>query len=225
MRVCVLASGSSGNCTYIGHEDTNILIDAGISRKKICNRLGEIGIEASKLNAILVTHLHSDHCRHVYSMHQKYGTKVYLGNKSFSNVKNGFCNYDVSNIQNLQKIDGNTQIGSLDISSFPLPHSSPLNPFFESGETLGFKFTELQSKNRCRTIGYATDLGHLPKHAEEHLKGCNTIILESNHSEKLVDEALMLISGRLGDRTHTSFGRSRTEIGSGIRERWVRSDY
>jgi len=224
MRVCVLASGSSGNCTYIGHEDTHILIDAGISRKKICKRLEEIGVEPSKLNAILLTHLHSDHCRHVYSMHKKFGTKVFLGKASFSNIENGFFHYDIPKIQNLQKIEPNTQIGALEISSFALPHSSPLNPFFTSNETLGFKFTVAHEKKK-KSIGYATDLGHLPKNAEEHLKGCNTIIIESNHSEKLVDEAIMLISGNLGNRTHTSFGRSRTEIGNGIRERWVRSDF
>lgn len=68
MRVCSIASGSSGNCIYIGDKDTNILIDAGISRKRIAEGLGSIGISPQKIDAIFVTHEHIDHIQGINMM-------------------------------------------------------------------------------------------------------------------------------------------------------------
>ncbi len=226
MRVCVLASGSSGNSTYIGHEDTHILIDAGISKKLIANRLSEIGVEPKQITALLVTHGHVDHCGHVYSVHRHFGTRVYVGSATLSAINNRNDDYGIPSITDLQNIDGERTIGSLKVTSFPVPHSSPTGAFYGRSAhawgraTQGFKFADTRGK----TVGYATDLGHVTEDVENNLNGCNAIILESNHSEHLVDEALCLIEGKLGTKTATSYGRSRHEIGIGIRERWVRSE-
>lgn len=68
MRICSIASGSSGNCTYVGSGDTNILIDAGVSRKRIVEGLKKIGVAPEQLNGIFVTHEHRDHIQGINMM-------------------------------------------------------------------------------------------------------------------------------------------------------------
>jgi len=77
MKFCALASGSSGNCIFVEHEGTRILVDAGISAKRICEALYGIGVEPESIEAIVVTHDHSDHIQGVAVFSKKYGTDVY----------------------------------------------------------------------------------------------------------------------------------------------------
>ena len=77
MKVCSIASGSSGNCVYIGDKDTNILIDAGISRKRIVDGLNAIGTRPEELDGIFVTHEHIDHIQGISMMVKMFGTPVY----------------------------------------------------------------------------------------------------------------------------------------------------
>ena len=74
MRLVSIASGSSGNCTYIGSESTHLLVDAGISNKRIEQGLNEIGIKGSELNGIMITHEHSDHIRGLGVLARKVST-------------------------------------------------------------------------------------------------------------------------------------------------------
>ena len=77
MRFVSIASGSSGNCTYIGSDHTHILVDAGISCKKIETSLHEIGVKASELNGIFITHEHTDHIQGIRVLCKKYGIPIY----------------------------------------------------------------------------------------------------------------------------------------------------
>ncbi len=77
MRLCSIASGSSGNCIYVGHASTHLLIDAGISGKRIEQGLLEIGVEPASLSGLLVTHEHSDHIQGVGVLARKYGIPMY----------------------------------------------------------------------------------------------------------------------------------------------------
>ena len=77
MRVCSIASGSSGNCIYIGDENTNILIDAGISRKRIVDGLVSIGVAPEDIDGIFVTHEHSDHIQGISMMVKMFNTPVH----------------------------------------------------------------------------------------------------------------------------------------------------
>ena len=78
MKVCSIASGSSGNCIYVGTEKTNILIDAGISRKRIVEGLHSIGVEPEQLDGIFVTHEHSDHIQGIPMMAKQFEEKIYF---------------------------------------------------------------------------------------------------------------------------------------------------
>ena len=77
MRLMSIASGSSGNCVYIGSEETHILVDAGISNKRIEQGLNAIGLKGSELNGIVITHEHSDHIKGLGVLARKYGIPVY----------------------------------------------------------------------------------------------------------------------------------------------------
>ena len=77
MKVCVLASGSSGNSTYVESGDTRILIDAGLSAREIDRRLQSVGVDASCLTAIVISHEHSDHTRGVGVLARRYGLALW----------------------------------------------------------------------------------------------------------------------------------------------------
>lgn len=77
MKFCSLASGSSGNCQYIEYKDTKIIIDAGLSGKKIEENLQKIGVDASELDAIFVTHEHIDHIKSVGVLSRRHNLKVF----------------------------------------------------------------------------------------------------------------------------------------------------
>ena len=84
---CNLYSGSSGNCSFIGTENTNILIDCGESQKKINTGLESIGKNLSDIDAIIVTHEHSDHVKNLGAISKKYNIPVYANEKTFENIK------------------------------------------------------------------------------------------------------------------------------------------
>lgn len=87
MRVCSIASGSSGNCLYIGDKDTNILIDAGISRKKIVDGLKKIGVHPEQIDGILVTHEHIDHIRGINMMVKMFDIPVYATGSTLDYIR------------------------------------------------------------------------------------------------------------------------------------------
>ena len=87
MRICSIASGSSGNCIYIGDEDTHILIDAGISRKAIEAGLKGLDIEGKDLDGIFITHEHSDHIKGLGVMARKYAVPMYATKETIWCIK------------------------------------------------------------------------------------------------------------------------------------------
>ena len=87
MRLCSIASGSSGNCIYVSHASTHLLVDAGISGKKIEQGLAEIGVGPEIISGILVTHEHSDHIKGIDVLSKKYGLPVFTNEKTFLELK------------------------------------------------------------------------------------------------------------------------------------------
>ena len=89
MQLYSIASGSSGNCIYVGHASTHLLIDAGISGKRIEQGLAEIGVEPENLSGILITHEHSDHIQGIGVLARKYKIPLYGTVETFCAVKKG----------------------------------------------------------------------------------------------------------------------------------------
>ena len=87
MRLVSIASGSSGNCIYIGSERTHILVDAGISNKRIEQGLNDIGIKGSELDGVLITHEHSDHVKGLGVLARKHGVPIYSTRETLEEIK------------------------------------------------------------------------------------------------------------------------------------------
>jgi len=166
LKVCVLATSSSGNCTFVGTDRTRILIDAGLSRKETAERLASIGEDPAKLDAILVTHEHGDHVSGLGPMVRKYGTPVFLTHLTapLLDWNGGGPPAAVECFQ----AGAALRIGDLEIQSFTVPH--------DAADPVGFTVTAGGVK-----FGLAMDLGYLPESVKFHLRGCQMIVLESNH--------------------------------------------
>ena len=87
MRLVSIASGSSGNCIYIGSDRTHILVDAGISNRRIEKGLNEIGIKGSEINGIVITHEHSDHVRGLGVLARKHEIPIYGTKETLEEIR------------------------------------------------------------------------------------------------------------------------------------------
>lgn len=165
IEFCSLFSSSSGNCTLIGDGKTRILIDAGVSAKKISIALSDREIDPATLSGIFVTHEHSDHTNGIRVLCTKHNIPVYATEGTLigmKNIVNGKYPTDVIGNQGLG-------IGDMHIKPFPTPHDS-----LEScGYTIEF--------SDGRKIAVATDIGHMTDTVKENLLGCELVMLESNH--------------------------------------------
>ncbi|WP_432822112.1 MBL fold metallo-hydrolase [Trichloromonas sp.] len=169
MRICLLASGSRGNALYIESAESRILIDAGLSARELTRRLEGIGVRGEDLDALLVTHEHTDHCQGLGPMSRRFDLPVYLHHETRSALPrlgriselNEFASGDVFDIKDLR------------ITSFPITHDA-IAPVGYTVETAAGK------------IGVATDLGIATRLVCERLKGCRVLVLESNHDEDML---------------------------------------
>ena len=171
MKIVNLGSGSKGNCTAVYTDSTTILIDAGLPLNEIELKLKVIGIKISKIDAILITHEHSDHIKSVGRLSTKYNIPIYThileANCLLSKDKNVLPKL-------LRTFDDNDfYIKDLTISNFKLSHDANLCVGY-SIYSNGAKFSIL------------TDLGYCPKTIIEKIKNSNVVLLEANHDEKLL---------------------------------------
>ncbi|MBM3811451.1 MAG: MBL fold metallo-hydrolase [Acidimicrobiia bacterium] len=170
VKISVLATSSSGNCTFIGTSHTRILIDAGLSRLETFQRLASIGEDPASLDAILVTHEHSDHVAGLSVIARTYQKKfqrrlpVYLTHLTAPAIEWAGAEPEIRTFQ----AGTGFQIGDLSVSSFTIPHDAA-DPVGYTVEAEGIK------------VGLAMDLGYLPESVKYHLQGCRLIVLESNH--------------------------------------------
>lgn len=172
MRTVNLSSGSKGNCTYIESSQARILIDDGLSYINLKQRLTQIGVDPSSIDAILLTHEHTDHLGGINSFLKKNkNTKVYI--PAFAK---DFCISGIMELPQTQIVWFSTSdffIKDITISCFVLPHDSK----FCVGYSLYFS---------QRKISIATDLGYISDDVINCLAGSNILYLESNHDEHLL---------------------------------------
>lgn len=175
MRLCSIASGSSGNCVYVGHASTHLLIDAGISGKKIEQGLLEVGVEPETLGGILVTHEHSDHIQGIGVLAKKYGIPIYGTVETFCAMRKGKTSIGKVEDALFQQIHPETEfrIGEIRVTPFSVSHDAA-NPVAYIFEAEGHK------------IGMATDLGVYTDKTVGYLQGAELLYLESNHDENML---------------------------------------
>ena len=170
MKVCVLGSGSKGNCTYIESGSTRILIDAGFSGKEIERRLAAIGRCAEALTAILVTHEHNDHIAGVGVLSRRYGLPVFINNGTYQAAHRKLGKLTMLHPFTTGEV---VAVNELQIHPFSIVH--------DAADPVGFV---IRTSNYC--VGYCTDTGQITKLINYHLQSCSTLILEANHDPQML---------------------------------------
>ena len=166
MRICVLGSGSKGNCTFIEGETTNILIDAGLTKSEIETRLSKIGIDPNSIDSILVTHEHSDHIKGLGSFARAHNTKIFAHPDTWSAMQEKIgplpeeCRFGV--------YGEDFYINELVVQSFNLSH--------DSAHCLGYSIIDSNKK-----FSIATDLGFIDDEIIKQLADSSLVVLEANH--------------------------------------------
>jgi len=185
MRFTVIGSGSSGNAVLISSETTNVLVDAGLSAREIARRLAALGVDYKNLDAVLITHEHSDHVAGLRVLLANVNCPVYISRATedafyeiWTNGKNG----DSESAKRRKALDGRVaeiesdrefRIGDLDFDPFCVPHDAVDN----------FGFIAKRNGVRVATL---TDFGHVSETIKEKLRGCDAIIIESNHNRDML---------------------------------------
>lgn len=169
---CSLYSGSTGNCLFIESDKTKILIDVGVSAKKIIDALTSINIKIDEIDAILISHEHIDHTKALHTIANKYKIPVFANIETWNSLPEQ-CNKIESIFKNNFNISEKFYINDLEIIPFSIPHDAA-NP-------CGFNIY-----NSGKKISIATDLGHMNKSILSHLKESNFILLESNYEPSVL---------------------------------------
>jgi len=172
LQFCSLYSGSSGNSFLIKSDNTAVLVDSGVSTKKIVEALDSVGTPIDNIEAILVTHEHIDHTRSLGMLSSKYNIPVYANTKTWDSLKNEKDKIADVNKKTF-KILEDFEIGDLKIFPFKIPH--------DAAEPCGFNIYNSGSK-----IGIATDLGHVNSKILKYLENSSSVLLEANYDLEIL---------------------------------------
>ncbi len=192
LEFCTLASGSGGNSVLLSCGRTHILIDAGISMRRIASSLRGMGLTPSDISAVLVTHEHSDHISGLPTLTRYYQIPVYAPQKTASALLES--QPSLGGVLNAFEAGGCFEIGGAAIHSFRTPHDTP--------ESVGYRIHDGN-----RSFAVLTDLGYVPDCVYEAVRGSDAVILEANHDIGLLESGpypAFLKKRILGDRGHLS---------------------
>lgn len=169
MRLLSIASGSSGNCIYAGSDATHILIDAGISAKRIEEGLSRLELTGKDLDGIFITHEHADHINGLGVLMRKYQIPVYATRGTIRAMLKNKC---LGNIDEelFQVVDADCKMVLKDLSVNPMRISH------DAAEPVAYRIGY-----GSKRIGICTDLGVFNDYTVESLKGMNALLLEANH--------------------------------------------
>ena len=167
-----LYSGSSGNCLFIETQNTKILIDAGVSLKKIEKGLESINVEPSDLNAVIVTHEHTDHIQSLGNLSKKFDLPVFATSGTFDAMPKQTEKISETNKNNIN-INEKFYVGDIEILPFQIPH--------DAADPCGFTFFADNTK-----ISIATDIGHITNDIIKKIDGSEFILLESNYDSDVL---------------------------------------
>lgn len=185
MKFTVLGSGSTGNAVLISSETTNVLVDAGLSAREIIKRLAAVGVDCADLDAVVITHEHSDHVGGLRVLLQSVKCPVYISGSTedaYYWTRAGGLNGDSEASKRKEALKSRTvniesnhefRIGDIDFDPFSVPHDAVDN----------FGFVARHEGVRVATL---TDFGYFTELIKQKLEGCAAIIVESNHSRDML---------------------------------------
>ena len=195
MRMASVASGSSGNCIYVGSDSTHILVDAGVSKKRTEQGLNANQLNLADISAIMITHEHIDHIQGLGVISRKYGIPIYATAKTLVEIEqNPKIGTIPEGLYREVKEDETVTIGDLSVRPFKISH--------DAVQPVGYRI-------RCgdKSVAVATDMGKYDDYTIQCLQGLDAIVLEANHDVR------MLLAGSypyylkqriLGERGHLS---------------------
>ena len=169
---CSLYSGSSGNSLFVESENTKLLVDAGVSSKKIEEALANLEIDPTSIDGILITHEHSDHVQGLGTFAKKFNLPVFVNKKTLDAMPKQKEKISEKNIK-LFNINEKFEIGDLKVKPFSIPHDAA-NP-------CGFNIFKDNKK-----ISIATDIGHMTNGILKNLEDSIFIMLESNYDPEVL---------------------------------------
>ena len=194
LRFKSLCSGSKGNATLIqaseGRHISHVLVDCGLSLRQMCLHLQQAGVEPEQISAIFITHEHADHigCARAFAL--RYRTPVWMSQGTHAALKQN----DFDGLIHYASHEQPLAIGALQLRPFAVPH--------DAREPL-----QLCATDGDKTLGIATDLGHVTAQVQVHLQHCHALILEANHDEGLLQASAYpeFLKRRIaGDEGHLS---------------------
>ena len=195
-----IASGSSGNATYVGNDHTHILLDSGVSRKRITEGLKKLDLSLEDLTAILITHEHSDHISSLAMLQKAVQIPVYTTKGTADVLTGQGILAEESGPIHVIGHEETFQIGDITVSAFPISH--------DAADPVCYRLSD--GKAGCAVV---TDLGEYDAHLVEELKGLKALMLESNHDVRMLEAGpypyplKMRIAGRKGHLSNESSGQ------------------
>ena len=167
MRFAILSSGSAGNASIVQAGDTAIMVDCGLSLRTLEKRAASIGFDLSDLNAIVVTHEHSDHISGVSLLARRYAKPVFMTRGTRSAAPD--ISAEVHEISPHRAFS----IGAFDALPAPVPHDArePCQFVFEHDDV---------------RVGILTDLGSDTRYLREHFSSCDALVMEFNHDRSML---------------------------------------
>lgn len=204
LELCSIASGSKGNCICVGNDNTHLLIDAGISGKRIETGLNQMQLKTSEMQGILITHEHFDHISGLGVLARRYGIPMYGTQKTIEAILN------------------TKSVGDIDESLFEIIYPSesfcigdltvkPLSISHDAVDPVAYKVLDGEKQ-----IAVVTDLGTYDKNLVEELQGLDALLLEANHDINMLQMGAypyQLKRRILGDKGHLSNERSGQLLG------------
>lgn len=167
-----LFSSSSGNSSFVGTPTEGILIDAGVSCKRITDALLQNGISASAVKAVFITHDHCDHIAGLRVFTKNFNVPVYASTKTYEQLDRTGCISSCGG--EAMEVGSEKVVGGFSVKSFATPH--------DALQSVGYKISTPDGK----TISICTDLGHVTQEVEDNLLGCDLVLLEANYDERML---------------------------------------
>ena len=169
MKLASIASGSSGNCLYVGNEEDQFLVDTGISRKRVVEGLAGLEVDPARLKAIFITHEHMDHISGLGVFLRKYKIPVFATGKTIDQILStrSLGQMDTSLFETIS-VDHPIRIGGITVEASSVMH--------DAADPVCYTFRDEDSK-----VGIATDFGTYDDYLLEKMQGCQSLLLEANH--------------------------------------------
>jgi phosphoribosyl 1,2-cyclic phosphodiesterase len=203
LRVTILGSGSSGNCTLLETDQTRLLVDAGLGKKETLRRLAAVGRDVDRLDGIVISHEHTDHIGSLAQVLGQWRATVYLNEATHTEVLRILPETSHKRLDRVEHIRAGLRflVGDIEVSPFAIPH--------DAVDPLGFTFRANGIK-----VAIVTDLGYLPELVKVHLRDSDCLMLESNHDLEMlkvgpypwhIKQRVMSRTGHLSNHTVSEF--------------------